>query len=139
MDAAELCRARDTLGYTDAKLAADLGLSPSIVTAWTSGRAAVPRHIARDLRWRAALIERDQMLTQSGLPECEWVNAWDAEPVPEKVEARLKRLEALTAHAGACPICRAREVYALEHCPPLPDRPLPLWAKGASVLAGLAA
>src|SRR6476661_4283637 len=94
MDSAELCRARDTLGYTDGKLAADLGLSPSIVSAWTSGRAGVPRHIARDLRWRAALVERDQMLAKSGLPECEWVSAWDAEPLPAKLEARLKRLEA---------------------------------------------
>jgi hypothetical protein len=31
MDAAELCRARDLLGYTDGQLAADLGLSPGIV------------------------------------------------------------------------------------------------------------
>ena len=138
MDAAELCRARDLLGYDDAKLAADLGLPPNVVTSWSSGRAKVPHHIARDLRWRAALIDQDRMLAESGLPACEWVNAFEAQPLPEKLKARVKRLEELNDHSRGCPTCLAREAYVEAHCPPLPERPLPLWIKGANLLVSLA-
>lgn len=138
MDAVELCRARDTLGYTDEKLAADLGLPPNVVTAWSSGRAKVPRHIARDLRWRAALIERDRMLAESGLAVCEWITAFEAQPLPEKLEARVKRLEELADHERTCPTCLAREAYAQAHCPPLPEPPIPLWVKGVRLLEALA-
>jgi transcriptional regulator with XRE-family HTH domain len=138
MDAAELCRARDALGFTDEKLAADLGLPPNVVSAWSSGRAKVPRHIARDLRWRAAVAEQERMLAESGLPACEWVTAFEAQPVPEKLEARVKRFEELEVHARVCPACVARDAYAEAHFPPLPERPLPLWMKGAGLLVSLA-
>jgi hypothetical protein len=137
MDAAELCRARDVLGYTDEKLAADLGLPPHVIAAWSSGRAKVPRHIARDLRWRAALAEQDKVLAESGLPACEWMSAFDAQPQPTKLEARVKRLEALEEHASTCSKCLARDAYVEAHCPPLPERPLPLWVRGARLLVAL--
>jgi hypothetical protein len=138
MDAAELCRARNALGFTDDRLAADLGLPPNVVSGWSSGRAKVPRHIARDLRWRAALVEQDRMLAEAGHPACEWVTAFEGQPLPEKLEARLKRLEELSEHARVCPTCLARDAYAQAHCPPLPERPLPMWIKGAGLLASLA-
>jgi hypothetical protein len=138
MDAAELCRARDTLEYTDDKLAADLGLPPNVVYSWSSGRAKVPRHIARDLRWRAALIEQNKMIAASGLPACEWVTAFEAQPTPEKLDARVKRLDELAEHTRVCPTCLACEAYVQAHCPPLPEQPLPLWMKGARILASLA-
>ena len=138
MDVAELSRARDTLGYSDEVLAADLGLPPNVVTAWTSGRAKVPRHIARDLRWRMALIEQKNLLAASGLAACAWVNAFEAEPTPEKFKAQVKRLEALAEHDRMCQICLAREAWVTEHCPPLPEPPLPLWIKGMRLLGKLA-
>lgn len=138
MDAAELGRARDALGYTDEKLAADLGLPPNVVTAWSSGRATVPRHIARDLRWRAAVIAQDRMLAESGLAVCEWITAFEAQPQPDKLKERVKRLEELAAHERACPTCLAREAYAQAHCPPLPEPPLPQWVKAVRRLDALA-
>ena len=138
MDAAELCRARDLLGYDDAKLAADLGLPPNVVTAWSSGHDKVPRHIARDLRWRAAVITQEKLVADSGLPACEWLEAFEAQPVPEKLDARVKRLEKLNEHSRACPTCLAREAWVRAHCPPLPERPLPLWVKGVGLLVSLA-
>ena len=138
MDAAELCRARDMLGYSDEKLAADLGLPPNVVSAWSSGRAKVPGHVARDLRWRVALIEQDRMLAESGLPACEWVTAFEAQPLPEQLKARVKRLEQLGDHARVCPTCIARDEYVHAHCPPLPEPPLPNWMKGARFLVSLA-
>jgi len=138
MDTAELCRARDALGYTDSKLAADLGLPPNVVAAWSSGRATVPRHIARDLRWRAALIEQDRMLAESGLAVCEWVTAFESQPQPEKLKARVNRIEQLAAHERVCPTCLAREAYARAHCPPLPEPPVPQWVKGVRRLEALA-
>jgi len=138
MDVAELCRARDTLGYSDQVLAADLGLPPNVVTAWTSGRATVPKHIVRDLRWRVALIEQEKMITESGLAACEWVTAFEAQPTPEKLKEQAKRLEELTAHVKACPTCLAREAWVAEHCPPLPERQLPLWIKAVGQLVKFA-
>lgn len=129
MDAAELCRARDLLGYTDQVLAADLGLPPNVVAAWTSGRAKVPKHIARDLRWRAALIEQEKMFAESGLAACEWVTRFEAQPIAEKLEAPSKRLQALIDHQSTCPTCHAREEWVRAHCPPLPPPPIPLWTK----------
>src|SRR5690349_9616855 len=126
MDVAELCRARDLLGYTDEVLAADLGLPPNVVTAWTSGRAKVPPHIARDLRWRAAIIEQQRMLVASGLPPCEQLAALEAQPMPTRLKERAKRLEQLAEHQRACPTCLAREAWVKEDCPPLPEPPVPL-------------
>lgn len=138
MDVAELCRARDTLGYSDAVLAADLGLPPNVVTAWTSGRAKVPAHIARDLRWRTALIDRQRMLDEAGFPVCDWVAAFEEQPEPEKLKAKVKRLEELNEHGRACPTCLAREAWVKEHCPPLPEPPMPLWIRAVGKLGKLA-
>ncbi|MFL5618012.1 MAG: hypothetical protein ACJ79A_06390 [Gemmatimonadaceae bacterium] len=89
-----------------------------------------------DRRW--ALIEQDTMLAESGLAVCEWITAFEAKPLPEKLKARVKRLEELADHERVCPTCLARESYAQAHCPPLPEPPVPLWMKGARHLVALA-
>ena len=129
MDAVELQHAKEVLEFSDDKLAADLGLPPGVVRAWSTGKDRVPRHIARDLRWRVAVREQQQALEASGLPTCDWITALEAQPVPAKLEARAKQLEALQAHVSACPTCQARDAWVASHCPPLPERPLPLWLK----------
>jgi hypothetical protein len=128
MSADELIRARATLGFSADTLAADLGLPPAIIAAWEDGRDRVPRHIAKHLRWLAAITERQQAIEASGLPECVWVEAFEARPEAKSMDARTKQLEELLAHSESCPACLARTAYANEHCPPLPPQPMPLWA-----------
>ena len=127
MSAAELIRARETLGYSANTLAADLGLPPAVVAAWEDGRDRVPRHIARDLRWRAAVTARHQAIDASGLPQCEWVTTFEARPQPQRAKALTAHLGELLKHSEGCPACLARAAFADEHCPPLPPQPMPLW------------
>jgi hypothetical protein len=138
MDALELQKAKEVLEFSDEKLAADLGLPPATVRAWSQGEDRVPRHIARDLRWRVAVRQQHQALDASGLPTCDWVTALEAQPVPAKLAARSKQLEALQAHVSECPTCKARDAWVASHCPPLPERPLPLWLKLLARLAQFA-
>lgn len=127
MDVNELVHARATLGYSRNNLAADLGLPPAVVTAWETGRDRVPRHVAKDLRWRAALIERQNLIDASGLPPCAWLDAFDARPLPAAKDARTKQLQEMNDHRESCPTCLALETFAEEQCPPLPPPPIPLW------------
>lgn len=138
MDAVELQQAKEVLEFSDDALAADLRLPPAAVRAWSQGKDPVPRHIARDLRWRVAVRRQHQALEASGLPTCDWITALEAQAVPEKLEARRKQLEALQAHVSACPTCQARDRWVASHCPPLPERPLPLWIKALGRFAQFA-
>jgi hypothetical protein len=124
MTSLELGRARTLLGFSSDTLAADLGLPPAIVAAWESGRDKIPAHIARDLRWRVAIAERRSALDASGLPECGWLLALEAEPEPTKLAAQTARLEKVIAHEQDCPVCLAREQYVSDHFPPMPPRPI---------------
>ena len=127
MEALEVQQAKQVLGLSDDALAASLGLPPAAVRAWSQGRDRVPRPIARDLRWRVAVRQQHDALAASGLPACDWIIAFEAQPVPQKLEARRKQLEALQTHVGECPTCQARDAWVASYCPPLPERPLPLW------------
>ncbi|MEJ2217464.1 MAG: hypothetical protein P8099_12705 [Gemmatimonadota bacterium] len=128
MERMEAATARERLGFSPEQLAAELGVTEAEVEAWEAGRMAVPKSAARRLAWRAALAERKAALAASGLPECDWLKAWEAEPVPTKMKERVKRLEAANAHAAACPVCKARADYVKQHLPPLPEQPVPAWA-----------
>ena len=124
MTSAELIQARLGLGFSPERLAADLGLPLGAVTAWESGRDRIPAHIAKDLRWRAAVAERQSALAASDLPECEWMVALEAQPWPDKLKARTARLEQMVAHEKVCPTCLARETFVTERYPPMPPPPL---------------
>lgn len=124
MTPAELVRAREVLGLTQAQLATELELSEDTIEHWESGAGKVPRVYARQIAWLAAVGERQQALAASGLPTCEWATRWEAEPEPEKQEARLARFEALEKHGASCATCQARERYVAERFPPMPEPPL---------------
>lgn len=131
MLAADVVAARRALRLSPDALAAELGLTPAVVTAWEAGTLAVPRRYARELAWRAAAAERQAALAASGLPECRWVADWEAAETAAPagdVKAGLARLEALNAHAAACPTCGAREAYVAERFPPMPEPPVAEWA-----------
>jgi len=129
MTAAELSAARETIGFTPEQLAAELGVAPPTYAEWESGTAQIPARHARDVAYRAALAEREDALSASGLPECEWVTAWHDAPQPPKAEEQLARLESLSAHGKSCPQCVARERFVTERFGPLPEPPLPAWMR----------
>jgi transcriptional regulator with XRE-family HTH domain len=130
MSARDAVTARESLGLTTDALAAELGLTPHVVDGWETGAIPVPIRYAAALRWRVAAAERAAALEASGLPECDWVAAWDRETIPDSLSRRTAHFESLTAHATQCPTCRSREAYIAERFPPMPPHPLPHWVRG---------
>jgi hypothetical protein len=115
---------RQKLGWTDNRLAAELHVTDRAVRAWNEGRLAIPERDARWLRWHVGVAERKAALAASGLPECPWMKAWEAKPLPDGTAAVDAHFKALDQHAGACQICADRERYVRDRFPPLPEIPL---------------
>jgi len=67
----DFATARKTLGLSIDQAAAELNVPPHSVAAMETGRIRVPGRIARELTWRVALRQREEILAQSGLPEGE--------------------------------------------------------------------
>ena len=127
MTASEARDARLALKLSEDALAAETNTTAAIVAAWESGRIKVPRHIAVDLTWRVAQAERFAALEAAGLPQCPWVEAFEAERVPEKLADQNAHFERLLAHGKSCDVCKARAAYVDERFPPMPPAPLPAW------------
>ena len=127
MIASEARAARIALGLSEEALAAETNTTPAIVSAWETGRIKVPRQIAVDLTWRMAQVERFAALENSGLPECSWVAAFEAEPDAEKLGAHNARVDRFLAHHKECEICKAREAYIADRFPPMPPAPRDGW------------
>jgi transcriptional regulator with XRE-family HTH domain len=134
MTAEEARAAREALGLTTAQLARELLIDERNISAWEKGDIQLPRSVARELAWRAAIARQQSALQQSGLPECEWVRAWEAASLSGTGTGTgtgkdfKKHLAELQQHAAACPVCQAREDYARARLPPLPAPPLPPFA-----------
>jgi hypothetical protein len=156
MTAGEFTAARDALAMTDEQVAADFGVTPAVVRAWATGTLRVPARHAQLLRWRVAGTQRTQALMASGLPECDYIRAWDAAPIPTSAAARTRDIEKATAHMEGCPVCLARTRFLEERFGAMPELPLPGWMRmvawidrlpqgvrpavvGALILAGLVA
>ena len=88
MTSTEARNLRATLGLSSEVLAADFGFTPAIVEAWETGATPVPRFEAETLRFRVAMQEREAVLATSGLAQCPWVLAWEAEPRVERLPKR---------------------------------------------------
>lgn len=125
MTATEFRTVQDTLGLSDEALAAELALTPTVVRAWRTGSVPVPERHARLLRWQAAIAARQAVAEASGLPACEWVQAWEDGPVPDEPDVMRRHLEALNVHGESCPICLERARYVEERCGPMPQPPSP--------------
>jgi hypothetical protein len=62
--------------------------------------------------------DRQAALEASGLPECHWLEAWDASCTrPSRGE-----FSALVKHVRTCGVCHARDRYIAERFPPMPER-----------------
>lgn len=138
MTAAEFAAARERLGLSVEQVAAELHLAPSVVAAWERGDLKVPRDTAALLAWRAALAEQEAVLAASGLPECPVAAELDRAAVAAVGgDAFDATAGALAAHADGCPACQARAAHLERHAPPLPELPVPRWARAVAWAAGL--
>jgi hypothetical protein len=151
MTPAELRTAQTSLGLSDDALADELTLTPNVIRSWHAGSVAIPEKESRFLRWRAAIAEREAAVKASGLPVCEWVKEWEAQPLPDESRAFVRRVQTLNAHGATCPVCLARVRYAEDRFGPMPPAPagtglvrifdllerLPPWARPAATGAAL--
>ncbi len=68
------------------------------------------------------MLDRDEALVASGLPECVALRNIVAEM---RDDPRAKPGAVIVAHMGSCDTCLARKRYLAERFPPLPPPPLP--------------
>ena len=114
---------REKLCLTPTQLAVELNSTPAALVAWEEGRTRVPRHIAADLAWRGAIHERQAALAASGLPQCDWMTAFEQQSAPTDLEQQSDRLALVVAHEKTCELCAAREAFIAERFPPMPPAP----------------
>jgi transcriptional regulator with XRE-family HTH domain len=127
MDAHEAIALREQLGLTTDRLAAELGITPNVVSAWERASIRVPGRIAAELRWRAAIAERDAALATCDLPECTWLDDWSESDPPSGLQAQTEHYKRAAEHQASCPACQARSRFLHERFGPLPPRPKPWW------------
>ena len=70
MTAAEFSAARRQLNWSVVQTAVAYSVTPPVVEGWEEGTLRIPKSVARDLRWRAAVEAQREILESSGLPEC---------------------------------------------------------------------
>jgi transcriptional regulator with XRE-family HTH domain len=119
----ELVATRHRLGLTPESLAAELNLTPAVILAWERGRIRPTRRAQRWLAWRGAMLDRDDALAASGLPECAALRHVVA---TTREEGRSRSGSIVLAHMATCDTCLARRRFLEERFPPLPPPPLPL-------------
>jgi transcriptional regulator with XRE-family HTH domain len=124
MNSTEAIAARNTLGLTQEALAAELGLTESIIVAWEEGRVRIPRRFEDHLRYQAAAKERSDALAASGLPECDIDNAWENEKLPNGHKALNEYLERGSKHRASCSVCTARKKFVEDHFGKMPPPPM---------------
>lgn len=123
MTPSDVRTARQELGYTAEQLAEELSVPVSRVHDWERGASTMPRRLAQQLAWEAAVKRRNDALDASGLPECAWAENWGNQAAPSEADALTKHYEALTTHAQGCATCQARQRFA-DTLPPLPELPM---------------
>jgi DNA-binding XRE family transcriptional regulator len=129
MNSAEAIAARETLELSQEELAADLNLTPAVISAWEAGTVRIPRRYAEQLRFQVAATERQAAVAASGLPECEWNKAWQTEIVPDDLKAQTDYLQRGMEHRSGCPECVTRDKFVAERFGAMPPMPMPAWVK----------
>jgi len=123
MTTEEFAIARSKLGWSDDRLAAELQVSPKAVRGWTDGTLRIPKPDGQWIAWRAAVAERQAALETSGIRECEWVKAWEAEPLPKRPDDLKAHFKRIHTHLDQCALCQERERFIRDRFPPMPERP----------------
>jgi hypothetical protein len=124
MTPAEFAAARQRLCWSLVDAAVEFNLTPNVIEGFESGAVRIPKAIAREIRFRSVLRERDEVLAASGLAECPEMVALDTALAAKGVEDHLAATRALIAHVKTCALCRERSDYVDRHGPPLPELPI---------------
>jgi transcriptional regulator with XRE-family HTH domain len=116
-------QAREALGWTQERLADELGVLPAEVAAWESGAIALTPYRAAETVWRMELAAHEAALPRS---DCYWTRA-NAERLARLQEmgpysARQAERERV-AHARDCAEC-LRVQALLRDAPPAPQPPV---------------
>ena len=129
MTADELTAACNRLELSESDLAAELGVTVAIVRAWLRGQLPIPREYGETVAFRVAMEERVAVLAGSGIT-CEWMERWDALPVPAGMEQELAHFEGASQHAENCETCVAANAYVTARLGPPPKPPMSATVRG---------
>ena len=122
MEQFELTETRLAIGWDLETTARILQVSRERLADWESGRRLVPSKYAKKLRHMRGLAERSAALQRSGLPQCSWMEGWNAREWPEEDdEAFLASLAECEDHEATCEVCAARARFVAERFPPLKE------------------
>ena len=129
MTSTEFATARQRLGWTPLETAIEYNVTPDVIEGFEKGSVRIPKRIARHIRFRSALRERQRVLAASGLPECAVMENLRRDTIGRKDDDLLAAAHAFAAHFKSCALCRERDAYSARHGPPLPDRPMPMFVR----------
>lgn len=123
MMATEFAEARKRLGWTPIEAAVEYNVTPNVIEAFERGSVKIPSTIARDIRFRSAMQERQAVLAASGLPECSVAVGLDRAVAGKKGAELIAATDEFLEHVKSCEMCRERREYVERHGPPLPELP----------------
>src|SRR5687768_17277420 len=130
--ATEFNAVREILGLTEDELAIELNVTPAVIRAYGAGTARIAKRHSELLEWRVAMAERVAALEESGLPECDWMKAYNDAPVPKDIDAELRQLKEVETHITTCDVCIARQRFENDRFGPMPPLPVSGWARAFS-------
>lgn len=128
MTGAELKAVREKLGINQEELAGNAGVAPAAIAQWESD--GVPHAESGRIDWVLWELGKRKALAECGLPECDWMKWWNAQP---QTQSPVQANEAVEKHTAGCPCCQARVQYVKEHVRPAP----PISTPRHPLLAGL--
>jgi transcriptional regulator with XRE-family HTH domain len=127
---------REAFGWSQERLAEEMGVMPLEVAAWESGAIAVDAYQAEMMRWR---MEHAEYLARLPRSECYWTRA-NADRLERMKETpwrstQLRATREIDAHTRECTECM-RVQAMLQEVPPPPAKPVPPgfngWLEGVS-------
>jgi hypothetical protein len=125
MTPSELRAIRALMGLDPDRMAAQIGVTPHVYAAFEAGTLRVPRRHAQIAAHYGGAAAQAVALAASGLAVCEWSEEW-SRSIPPWGSPKLKpHLASGRDHFRACSVCQARAAYVEQHCPPVPEFPIP--------------
>ena len=123
MTSTEFAAARERLGWTLIEAAVEYNVTPNVIEGFERGSVRIPNAIARDIRFRSVVKDRQAVLAASALPECAVAVDLNLAVVGKKGDDLISATDAFLDHVKSCELCRQRGEYVERHGPPLPDLP----------------
>src|SRR5690242_14417410 len=123
MTSTEFAAARERLGWTPIEAAVEYNVTPNVIEGFERGSVKIPNAIARDIRFRSVVKDRQAVLAASGLPKCAVAADLDLALAGKKGNDLIEATEAFLDHIKSCELCRQRSDYVERHGPPLPELP----------------